>query len=107
MHLPFLCVLCYNYFAQGLHKLNLDGTPVLGTDGVPVPAYDNDDITTLAGLWTGFAIAGEWRSNTEHMVLGGSVKVLPFTRMPYSTHTAQVKTAAEIPHECSACLFAE
>jgi hypothetical protein len=58
-------------FTLGLHKLNLDGTPILGEDGDPLPAYDNDDITTFARIWTGFAIAGSWRSNTEGMVLGG------------------------------------
>jgi cullin-associated NEDD8-dissociated protein 1 len=58
-------------FTLGLHKLNLDGTPILGTNGEPIPAYDNDDITTFARIWTGFAINGDRRSNTEGAVLSG------------------------------------
>jgi hypothetical protein len=59
-------------FTVGLHKLSLDGTPVLGEDGFPLPAYDNDDITTFARVWTGFTIAGSWRSNTESNILGSN-----------------------------------
>jgi uncharacterized protein (DUF1800 family) len=56
-------------FTIGLHKLNLDGTPHLDDSGSPLAAYDNDDITTFARIWTGFTLAGSTRSNLEKMIL--------------------------------------
>jgi len=41
-------------FSIGLHKLNLDGTPVLDSNGSPVETYDEDDVTNLARVFTGY-----------------------------------------------------
>jgi uncharacterized protein (DUF1800 family) len=41
-------------FSIGLVLRHPDGSLVLGSDGLPVPTYDNDDITELARVLTGF-----------------------------------------------------
>ncbi|MFM7850148.1 MAG: DUF1800 family protein [Rubrivivax sp.] len=41
-------------FSIGLHQLNLDGTPKAGTDGELLETYDNDDVTGLAKVLTGW-----------------------------------------------------
>ena len=40
-------------FTVGINKLNIDGTEVTDGNGVPIPTYDNDDITELAKVFTG------------------------------------------------------
>lgn len=40
-------------FTVGIYKLNINGTVVTDGNGDPVPAYDNDDITELAKVFTG------------------------------------------------------
>jgi len=44
-------------FTIGLVELNPDGTPRLGSDGVPVPTYDQSDIEELARVFTGWHFA--------------------------------------------------
>lgn len=41
-------------FSIGLVLRHPDGSLVLGNDGLPMPTYDNDDITELARVMTGF-----------------------------------------------------
>ena len=41
-------------FSLGLWVLNADGTQAVDDAGSPVPTYANDDIVTLARIWTGF-----------------------------------------------------
>ncbi len=41
-------------FTIGLVKLNLDGTPVIGADGLPVPSYTQDEVSNLARVFTGY-----------------------------------------------------
>ncbi|MEN3942764.1 DUF1800 family protein [Prosthecobacter sp. SYSU 5D2] len=41
-------------FSIGLVLRHPDGSLVLGSDGLPIPTYDNDDITELARVLTGF-----------------------------------------------------
>jgi uncharacterized protein (DUF1800 family) len=41
-------------FTLGLTKLNLDGTPVLDTNGRPVPTYTESDVVNLAKAFTGW-----------------------------------------------------
>jgi len=45
-------------FSIGLWMLNPDGTPVLDDLGNPVPAYDNEDITNFARVFTGLSFGG-------------------------------------------------
>ncbi len=44
-------------FTIGLHELNLDGTAKVGTDGKPIETYDNEDVTNLARVFTGYVTA--------------------------------------------------
>ncbi len=42
-------------FSIGLWQLNQDGTRKLGTNGLPIPTYDNNNITEFARVFTGFS----------------------------------------------------
>ncbi|HMP76854.1 MAG TPA: DUF1800 family protein [Kiritimatiellia bacterium] len=42
-------------FAIGLWELNQDGTRRLGTNGLPIPSYDNSHITEFARVFTGLS----------------------------------------------------
>lgn len=64
-------------FSIGLWELNLDGTRKLGINGQPIPTYSNDDITSLARVFTGVnyessTFGGGWRddgdSNGNYMI---------------------------------------
>lgn len=44
-------------FSIGLYELNIDGTLKL-RDGKPIESYDNEDITGLAKVFTGFSYGG-------------------------------------------------
>lgn len=35
-------------FTIGVHKLNMEGTLLLGSSGLPIPTYDNTDIQNFA-----------------------------------------------------------
>lgn len=45
-------------FSIGLWELNQDGTRRLDTNGLPIPTYDNGDITELARVFTGLGYGG-------------------------------------------------
>jgi uncharacterized protein (DUF1800 family) len=45
-------------FTIGLHRLNPDGTRVLGAGGAPIETYSNDDVTGIAKVFTGWSWAG-------------------------------------------------
>ena len=45
-------------FTIGLYELNPDGTQKLGTDGRPIPTYDNADIREFSKIFTGLAYEG-------------------------------------------------
>jgi len=51
-------------FTIGVHKLNMDGTLLLDSSGLPIPTYDNTDIQNFARAWTGFT-RQSLRSNIE------------------------------------------
>jgi uncharacterized protein (DUF1800 family) len=42
-------------FTVGLVKLNVDGTPMLGTDGNPIPTYVQADVENMANALTGWS----------------------------------------------------
>ncbi|WP_035614510.1 DUF1800 family protein [Haloferula sp. BvORR071] len=44
-------------FSIGLVELHPDGTLKLGSDGLPITTYDNDDITNLARVFTGWSFS--------------------------------------------------
>lgn len=44
-------------FSIGLVRLNLDGTPMLGADGQPIPTYDQEVIRAFAKVFTGWTYA--------------------------------------------------
>ncbi len=45
-------------FSIGLNRLNLDGTPILDSDGNPRPTYVQADIEQVARIFTGLTFAG-------------------------------------------------
>ena len=57
-------------FTIGLWELNPDGTQKLDGNGEPIPTYDNDDITSLAKVFTGTnygsnSFGGGWRDDGD------------------------------------------
>ena len=51
-------------FTIGLYELNQDGTPVLDENGNQIRTYDNDVITEMARVYTGFR-RRDTRGNVE------------------------------------------
>ena len=45
-------------FTIGLRRLNQDGTPALDAEGQEIPTYDNEVITEMAKVFTGFGFGG-------------------------------------------------
>lgn len=43
-------------FSLGTERLNMDGTPVLGSDGLPLPNYTEDDVREVARALTGWYV---------------------------------------------------
>lgn len=41
-------------FSIGLVELNIDGSPKLGVNGLPIETYDNQDVMALAKVFTGY-----------------------------------------------------
>lgn len=63
-------------FTIGLWELNDDGTRKLDDEGLPIPTYNNQDIVTLASVFTGFELdknsirgKGKWARYVFPMVL--------------------------------------
>ncbi|MFK7892427.1 MAG: DUF1800 family protein [Granulosicoccus sp.] len=58
-------------FSIGQVLLNNDGTPKVGSDGVPIPAYDQNDIEAYARVFTGWQFANSdnfhWPSNPDYL----------------------------------------
>lgn len=53
-------------FSIGLHQLNIDGSEKTGSDGNPLPTYDNQDIRELARVFTGLKAHSyryEWQTS--------------------------------------------
>ena len=45
-------------FTIGLHELNADGTPKVDGQGKPIETYDNEDVTGIAKIFTGWSWGG-------------------------------------------------
>jgi len=58
-------------FTIGVHQLNQDGTRVLDAEGQPVETYDNEDVTGIAKVFTGWSWAGP-DTETSRFNGGGS-----------------------------------
>ncbi len=55
-------------FTIGLYQLNSDGSPVL-SNGVPIPAYTQNDVSQLARVWTGYTYANADNSTPARLQL--------------------------------------
>lgn len=49
----------------GLELMEMDGTVILDSMGLPVPTYDINNILSFARVWTGFEIASRRGNNEE------------------------------------------
>lgn len=54
-------------FTIGLNQLNPDGSEVLGASGKPVPNYNNEDISGLASVFTGWDFDGFSEAVPDHL----------------------------------------
>jgi uncharacterized protein (DUF1800 family) len=63
-------------FSIGLVKLNIDGEPVLDSQGKPIETYNNDTITQLARALTG------WDFDAASLVFGSSATTADYVNRP-------------------------
>jgi hypothetical protein len=56
-------------FSIGLVRLHPDGSLILGQNGLPVASYNQNDITELAKVFTGWSFSKSQESNTNNTVL--------------------------------------
>ena len=77
-------------FSIGLYELNIDGTLKL-RDGKPVETYDNEDITGLAKVFTGFSYGGPGTSEADFNNQGREPRwdILPMKGYPKFHSTSQ------------------
>lgn len=68
-------------FTIGLYQLNMDGTPVI-SNGEPVPAYSQADVSQAARVWTGYSLANADNTTPDRM------------RLPLIVTTSQHETDA-------------
>lgn len=54
-------------FTIGLHRMNIDGTPMKDANGELIPNYDDNDIEALARAFTGW---GRWNHGSNGMKCG-------------------------------------
>ncbi len=60
-------------FSVGLWQLNMDGSKKLDSNGIPIHAYNSDDILNMARAWTGLSRAYRQRGNAESTTWGPHV----------------------------------
>lgn len=65
-------------FTIGLVQLNPDGTPILDTNGQPIPTYNNNDIAELAKVFTGLMGGGleEWVTWKSQVDFGDDIGMI-------------------------------
>jgi hypothetical protein len=95
-------------FSIGLNKLNIDGTVQLGPTGQPLQTYDNDDIQTMARLWTGFDLQPP-RGNIAHYYGDGAKNVIVRSHVPllfchYRPRYASIGLLSPLTH-CGTAVF--
>ena len=90
-------------FSIGLVQLNPDGTLALGADGLPVPTYDQNTITEMAKVFTGWAYPS---TNLTAFRTAGSNYFSPMQLFPaFHDNTAKnlnLTSLATIPADASA-----
>lgn len=62
-------------FSIGLHDLNIDGTDKLNGSGQPIETYDNEDVTGIAKVFTGYDL--DFSETTMHPHPSGSNWQIP------------------------------
>jgi uncharacterized protein (DUF1800 family) len=53
----------------GLVKLHMDGSLILGADGLPIPTYDQEDITEVAKVFTGWSFSKTQQSSGSKVAI--------------------------------------
>ena len=90
-------------FTIGLVQLNPDGTLALGADGLPVPTYDQNTITEMAKVFTGWAYPS---TNLANFRTAGANYITPMQIFPaFHDNTAKnlnLTSLATIPADTSA-----
>ncbi len=56
-------------FSIGLVKLHPDGSLILGSDGLPIPTYNQEDITELSKVFTGWSFSKRASSTNSTTVI--------------------------------------
>ncbi len=82
-------------FSIGLHKLNLDGTPIMNAEDKPEPAYGQFEVQEFARIFTGWNYAGVTWSRGH----GGADNTLPMEPHEefHDTEAKQLLEGAPIP----------
>ncbi len=55
-------------FSIGLVKLHPDGSLILGTDGLPIPTYNQNDITEMSKVFTGWSFSKRAQSTGSTVI---------------------------------------
>lgn len=79
-------------FSIGLYELNSDGTCKLDTEGKKIEAYDQDDITNLARVFTGWDY--DMSRDTVTMVGNRQIHNTLFVQLPMVLNSAKHSTLA-------------
>ncbi len=66
-------------FSLGLKKLNIDGTPILDSNGNPIPTYTQEDVNQLARVFTGWDLKRNQRFGLVGFKRGDYTHPLEFT----------------------------
>jgi len=69
-------------FTIGLVKLQPDGTLLLGTDGLPIPTYNQTTITEMAKIFTGWAYFNTNTASTTNFRSGSTNYFSPMSLFP-------------------------
>jgi uncharacterized protein (DUF1800 family) len=56
-------------FSIGLVNLHPDGSLILGSDGLPLPTYDQEDVTQLARVFTGWSFSKRAESTGSTVII--------------------------------------
>jgi uncharacterized protein (DUF1800 family) len=96
-------------FTIGLHELNPDGTPKLGSDGQPIETYGNADVMAMAKVFTGWSWGYDDAELTEFNFRWGTpspaatgaarVDIRRMKAYPGQTSRAAKRLFAGKPHE--------
>jgi uncharacterized protein (DUF1800 family) len=77
-------------FSIGLVQLDIEGTPVPGTDGKPVPTYDEDVVQGFAKAFSGWSFGGADTSDPKAFLKAKANWTIPMQAWP-SQHSEAAK----------------